>query len=665
MRIRLFLLSLVILVSSVYCFAQEKAVPEPVLEGLRQQMKQLDTLKAEYTVNGILGQSQKQIKTDVSYIKSGGKYSMLENAYEGDEQTGETKTIYDGISIKELNFNKKENRSLGTIHSKDMYDVLITRNDIRNLFLGFVFVSRQFDENLDTKVFKNLGTESVGGHDCIKIVMISPYKPDQKAYDYMWIGMQDDKYFLLKALCLIEDDPNQLLYEKRYDYIFPDTYPFPRKIYYERFEIDDKGNRTPYYKLNVAVEDFKINVPISESEFVYSFPEGTLVNGMTASVNPKTISDPNWPNIKTPKKVAELNQPVIDNRTEFPIGGGCGAILIPVHIQGKEYSFVLDTGASNTILDTSLRDLLGKPKSMQRVQTAGNPMVMQIFESPLIQIGPFNIPKGSDVSCIDLSMASMVDGRNISGILGMDFLKNHVIRIDFDKYIFSFLVQDDIDTSASGQEFNLTYNSLGLPQVKGQLLDNIYVEFIIDCGNNYFGDFDKDTFEKIITRQDTKISETLVVAASGPQKQREIRVKSLKIGNFDYKDTIFGESNYNCLGIEFLNRHVVTLDFPKMKMYLSKSNRFEKIDEDDMSGLHLLLISGKVVVHSIDKNSPADKNGITTGDVIVKIDGKNATDIEISQVRLILRSGEGKEITLTIGHNGQLREITLVLEKKI
>ena len=83
----------------------------------------------------------------------------------------------------------------------------------------------------------------------------------------------------------------------------------------------------------------------------------------------------------------------------------------------------MDTGSSNVILDASLRDFLGKPKKMLKVQTAGNPMVMQMLESPLIQIGLFNIPKGSDVACVDMSMFSMVYGRKISGILGMDFLK--------------------------------------------------------------------------------------------------------------------------------------------------------------------------------------------------------------------------------------------------
>jgi outer membrane lipoprotein-sorting protein/predicted aspartyl protease len=665
MRIRLFLLPLVITVSSVYCFAQEKAVPEPVLEGLRQQMKQIDTLKAEYTVNGILGQSQKQIKTEVSYIKKGDKYSMSEYAYEGDEQIGETKTVYDGISIKELYFNKKENRNLGTIHSKDMYDVLITSSDIRSLVAGFVFIRKQYEENIINQVFKNMGTESIDGHDCVKIVMISPYLRGQKAYDYLWIEVQNEKYYFLKEVCLIEDDPNQLLYQRKYVFDYSEAYPFPKKIYYERFEIDDKGNRKPYYKLDVAIENFEINAPVAESEFVYSFPEGTLVNGMTASVNPKTITDPNWPNIKTPKNVAELNQPALDNRTKYPIEGGCGAILIPVHIHGKEYSFVLDTGASITILDTSFRDFLGKPKSMQRVQTAGNPMVTQIFESPLIQIGPFVLPQGSEIGCVDLSMFKMVDGREISGTLGMDFLRNHAIMIDFDKNLISFVGKDEIKSSDFEQELEITFNTQGLPQIQGQIGGQIDVDFAIDSGNISAGSLNKTILDKLIEEQHVKTLKSVMITASGSQETREIRVDSLTISNLEYRNLIFGESNYDNLGLEFLDRHTVIMDFPNKKMYLKKGEQFNRKDESGMSGFSLILNSGILTVYSTYKLSPAEKAGIKAGDKIVQIEGKDANNYNMKQLKQLFRSGDRRKINLQIERDGELKEIVITLKREI
>ena len=665
MKARLFFLSLITILSSVYCSAQEKVVPEPVLEGLRQQMKQIETLKADYTVNEVSGRYEKQLQYEVSYIKSGDKYYMSEYTYEDDKQVEENKYVYNGIDIKFFNYSKKFNLKTGSVHYKGFNDVLNIQNDICG-FSGFNIIRPDYERNFDRNVYKNMGKEMIDGHECEKILSIMPYMPSKDAYIYHWIEVRGNKYFLIKNVCIIEDDPGKLLYRKRFDYNYSDQYPIPRTIDYERFDIDNNVNHTPKYKKSIIIKHSEVNVPVAESEFVYFFPEDTIVDTSSASINPETLVDPNRASKTTPlQSVTEVNQPALDNRTEFPIEGGCGVILIPVHIQGKEYSFMVDTGTSNNILDASLKDFLGKPTKMLKVQTAGNPMVMQMLESPLIEIGPFDIPKGSDVACVDMSMFSMVNGRQIDGILGMDFLKNHVILMDFDKGVFSFLVHDNLNVSDTAHIFSLRGNSYGLPQVTGQLSDGIEDEFIIDSGNNYFGELDREAFNRLAAQKDTKTTEILVVAASGSQKKHEMRVKNLKIGNYNYKDIIFGEGNYNCLGIEFLVRHIVTIDFPNMKMYLNASGQFEKSDEDDMSGLHLLLISGKIVVHSVDKDSPADKNGITSGDIILQVKGKDIGNLGISQVRSILKSGDGEKVTLTIGHDSQSKEVTLVLERKI
>ena len=113
MRVKLFLLLFIVAITSEYCSAQEKAVPEPVLEGLRQQMKQLDTLQMSYSVTSTTFPSNKELKYEVSYMKSGDKYNMHELTYDGDEQIREKRYVYDEIEIKFFNytikFKSKEN----------------------------------------------------------------------------------------------------------------------------------------------------------------------------------------------------------------------------------------------------------------------------------------------------------------------------------------------------------------------------------------------------------------------------------------------------------------------------------------------------------------------------------------------------------------------------
>jgi len=50
----------------------------------------------------------------------------------------------------------------------------------------------------------------------------------------------------------------------------------------------------------------------------------------------------------------------------------------------------------------------------------------------------------------------------------------------------------------------------------------------------------------------------------------------------------------------FLSRHIVTFEFQNKRIYLKKGEDFKKIDETDMSGLHLLRISNQTLVYSVD-----------------------------------------------------------------
>jgi hypothetical protein len=59
------------------------------------------------------------------------------------------------------------------------------------------------------------------------------------------------------------------------------------------------------------------------------------------------------------------------------------------------------------------------------------------------------------------------------------------------------------------------------------------------------------------------------------------------------------------LGLSFLSRHIVTFDFPNGRVYFEKGKEYKKVDETDMSGLHLLRISNETFVYSVDEGDIA------------------------------------------------------------
>jgi len=61
--------------------------------------------------------------------------------------------------------------------------------------------------------------------------------------------------------------------------------------------------------------------------------------------------------------------------SEFKVAKQGDIMLLPVKFTGKEYLFLLDTGASMTVFDISLKPELGDVKGIGRIQTAGGGMV--------------------------------------------------------------------------------------------------------------------------------------------------------------------------------------------------------------------------------------------------------------------------------------------------
>lgn len=350
---------------------------------------------------------------------------------------------------------------------------------------------------------------------------------------------------------------------------------------------------------------------------------------------------------------------------EFKIARGGDPILLPVIFKGKEYLFLLDTGFSHTAFNSSFKHELGHVKRIERGITLGNPMMFEVFDAPEAFLGPFNIQDCGEVSCIDLNMVSSIFGRKVAGLIGLNFLKKYVIQIDFDKGVLSFLQPIRGQNPDWGQELEINYDSIGQPNIIGNIHNGIKVGFVIDTGCNTTGGLDRKIFEEILSKKEVKTSEALLATASGIVQNREARISGFSVGPFEYEDLIFDEGNWSYLGLLFLARHIVILDFPNNRIYLKKGRDFKKIDETDMSGLHLLRISNKTIVHSVDEDSPAQKAGISADDVILKVGDKGANKYEMWELRRILRSKDKRKIVMTIQRGDDVKEVSFLLKRKI
>ena len=227
---------------------------------------------------------------------------------------------------------------------------------------------------------------------------------------------------------------------------------------------------------------------------------------------------------------------------------------------GEDLLFNIDTGFPLTLIDKSLEPKLGKRLGTRTVATLQEKQKSGIYAGPKLYLGNTTLMTGSNIFTFDLGQLSFRCGRPVTGILGMDCLKHYCIQLDFEAGKIRFLNPELVNTNELGKSFPLKLTGHG-PVIQHAGLGTVKAASLqIDTG--FFAD----------------------------GRIKKGAVKGLDSGLQHLSDCIWdGESytnlnvlageNVDALGLKFLARHLVTLNFPKGVMYLKQTSVGPLVDE--------------------------------------------------------------------------------------
>jgi hypothetical protein len=327
----------------------------------------------------------------------------------------------------------------------------------------------------------------------------------------------------------------------------------------------------------------------------------------------------------------------------FAVGRGGDFLLIPVKLGGKDRLFVVDTGASSTVVDISL--LIEKPREVVTVGTAVGVAKVGLFDPPDASIG--GLPLRIDtVYGMDMNALREVSGLPVEGILGMDFLGQHVIHVNFDRGELLLLKSVPQDP---GQKFPITWKRGDMPEIEASVVGEKKIRFAIDTGAV---GLDSGALEARQTRslfgrsEFRKVGSALEETASGTSSSPLYQGKRLVLGDFQVERPVFsGAHRLALLGLGFWSRFEVTVDFPARKLYLKKGQSYERPDRWNTSGLHIIRRNGSVVVHSVDGGSPGAIAGVRSGDKLLALDDLLTDDKSLYELGAAL-CGDGRRVCL-------------------
>lgn len=347
---------------------------------------------------------------------------------------------------------------------------------------------------------------------------------------------------------------------------------------------------------------------------------------------------------------------------EFPISRDADVIIVPARVDGKDALFLVDTGAAVSVFDESLSS--GAAVAQAVIQPAqGAAMVGRLYEPPEASVGELDLRRAGPVLRTDFAGLRSVLDRDVRGILGMSFLKDYVLEIDLDAGLVRLSPSSGKPDPSWGKPLPIKITETGVPAAAATIAGFGRELFELDTGDNGGGNLARPIFARLASARKTIKGKGLTYAglASSP----ECRVERLSLNELRIPGLLFSPGRASSLGMGFFRRAAVILDFPRGLMYLRPGKNIDSPDEADMSGLHLLRREGRVVVLSIDEDSPADEAGIHEGDVIAETPDSPQAERDLLRLRRLLRSGDGKQVRLTLRRAGRSLPVTLKLKKTV
>lgn len=401
-------------------------------------------------------------------------------------------------------------------------------------------------------------------------------------------------------------------------------------------------------------------------------------------------------------------------------------IVIPLEVNGKALSFILDTGVDKTILfNLSQNDSLGL-NNVEKINLKGlgdgKPVEALLSKNNTMKLGNY-ISNYENIYVIlkDKFDISSKMGVTIHGIIGYKILKDAIVKINYNtkKIVFYNPKYFKYKKCRKCKDLPLQfYRNKPYINAKVQLdtIGNKFtdVKLLIDSGGSDAIWLFENTKREIKTPKNF-FKDVLGEGLSGTIYGNRSRLKKLLIGKFKIKNptvsfldstsTYFArkfKSRNGSIGGNILKRFKLWIDYSNKKIRFRKNGSFKGGFEYNMSGIDVVY-NGKILVKEedatlvkdkfgkdIDKNasvsfitsyrfifkpsykikhvlkaSPADKVGLLSGDVIVKINGVSAHEMSLKELLGRFQTGHNRKIKIQIERKGVQMKFEFRLVKKI
>ena len=343
--------------------------------------------------------------------------------------------------------------------------------------------------------------------------------------------------------------------------------------------------------------------------------------------------------------------------------------------------FILDTGATDTVIDSQLAKALRLKATGRTVGTgsAGTATAL-IFKGTSLEL-PNIEATNLTLYGLPIDFLSAPLGRRISGVIGNDILKQLVLEVDYASQVVNFYEPESYQYSGAGDILPITMEGYPFVRARITLAGHRVIEckFEIDSGSTGGITFNTPFVDRNrLLDSVSKSNQSRLGGVGGSAVAFSGRLKSISLGSFQMENLIArfsrarrgddASDKYDGLiGGDILRRFKVVFDYARREMMLEPNAQFSEPFEADMSGLDLATEGedfSVVVVNEVEKGSPAAEAGIQDEDIITAIDGRPVKEFTVTEIRKMFMQ-DGKEYLMSLKRGQKELQTKLKLRRLI
>ncbi|WP_026933670.1 aspartyl protease family protein [Christiangramia echinicola] len=400
-------------------------------------------------------------------------------------------------------------------------------------------------------------------------------------------------------------------------------------------------------------------------------------------------------------------------------------VILPVELNGRKLSFLLDTGVNSTILFsfTSEDSIEVNNPSVIYIKGLGSGKPLRALKSKKnkLRVGEA-ISFDLDVYLIEGGVFSISNrlGIPINGILGYDFFKDFVVEFNYRAEWMKVYHPDEFKYKKCRRCVELPlqfYKQKPYIQAEVSINDNEseIVDLLVDSGSGDALWLFKDPGKGLYVPEKS-FKDFLGFGITGSVYGDRSRIDGLSLKDYSFKDITVSfpdslslvavnsfEERDGSIGAQVLKRFHSVFDYQRRILRLKPNGNFRDPFEYNMSGIvirHngyrmvkdeaivksqfnienenkdgvLAYSSGKKVniifslepsyeIAEVRPDSPADISGLQVGDEVIEINGRPVYRYNLKKINEILSSKEGRRIKIEVVRKGRPIEIEFRLER--